>query len=365
MKEHYALQEAVMKKQVVLLLFALLVLSACTPTPAVPMTSAIPTPTAALPSPTPTTPTPTLAYESPLMPITAENVNRLVAVEVPLPALAQDLHWGAFNQLLALCQPNAENNAALAAYALFPPAPTTSAEYPASLTLPPNLLAVPRHPIELALNNGNSVVTTSLDGAPLRTLEVGGPVYGAAYAPDQQTLVIYLADRWEAQVWSLSTGERLTTLTGFETAAPVYTIFPGPNEIAWVARSTLQLQNIQTGALAPAVHYSDFITAVAFAPLEGGALGVLVAGQLHLIRPDTATETLVLEAPGALALAFSPDGQIVAAGGSQGVSLWDVNTGALLASLPGSLTRLSFSDDGTTLVTIQNDRLALLLWQPR
>lgn len=350
------------------LLVLVLLISACTPVLGLTQTTTVLLPTATTPVVALTasleSKTSTPGYESPMMPITPENTGRLVAVEVPLPALAQDLYWGAFNQLLVLCLPDVENNTALAAYALFPPAPTTSAEYPAILRLPPNLLAIPRHPIELALNNGSSVVTISLDGAPLRTLEVGGTVYGAAYAPDQQTLVIYLADRWEAQVWSLSTGEHLTTLAGFETAAPVYAIVPGLANIAWMARGTLQLQNIQTGILSPAVHYSDFITAAVFAPLEDGVLGVLVAGQLHLIHPDTATETFVLDAPGAVTLAFSPTGQIVATGGNQGILLWDVMTGGLLASLPGNVTHLSFSDDGTTLAAIQNDRLALLLWQP-
>src|SRR5262249_31313313 len=103
--------------------------------------------------------------------------------------------------------------------------------------------------------------------------------------------------------------------------------------------------------------------AMTFSP-DGRRLAFLLArnndfNSLEVRIWDLALNRMVLELPkppgGALSMAFSPDGRRIAVGGSEGLRLFDAQTGEQLldfmrARLP--VHGLSFSPDGQRLATV-------------
>ena len=93
------------------------------------------------------------------------------------------------------------------------------------------------------------------------------------------------------------------------------------------------------------------------------ALVALIQGcssQPRLTLEAECVRTLDFGGGAMMALAFSPDGKILAAGGlSSPFGLWDVASGQKVAALPlapdGSVSDLSFSPDGKTLAAADGD----------
>jgi WD40 repeat protein len=211
-------------------------------------------------------------------------------------------------------------------------------------------------------------VTTTLP------LPSGFLVGNATFSPDGATLAVSKVDEWEVVLLSIKDGSLVNTLTGFETAAPIYNagFTQSPQWIVWHARATLQLQEITDGVFGPTLDHQDFVTTYAMTR-DGSMLAsnVSTAG----IDPGPAVtlwdaaggnvlKTYMLSEP-ALCIDFSPSGSLLAMGVGNALQIWDVTSGTLLASLDGhagQITTLAFSPDGKYIATAGNDN-QLFLWQ--
>lgn len=135
---------------------------------------------------------------------------------------------------------------------------------------------------------------------------------------DPQNFTVYIFDR--------ESGEVLATLTWEEHASPVLynAVFsPDWTRIAWVARGTVQLMDVESGELGVVLSHEDFVSAVDWSP---------------------DSRLLVTTA------AASVEGEFVPA-----AILWDAETGDQLRVLPlqAAATGVEFSPDGTHLAALQ------------
>jgi WD40 repeat protein len=115
-------------------------------------------------------------------------------------------------------------------------------------------------------------------------------------------------------------------------------------------------------------HHAE-IVAIAFSPdgtllASGGGKGIL-----RLWDPVTGQQASWLPPQGDLhsisALAFAPDGRTLVAGGGAGLFLWDMHTRKPLHhfGLPGGADFVAFSPDGRTLASGGSGKSAVYLWE--
>jgi len=211
---------------------------------------------------------------------------------------------------------------------------------------------------------------SAIDGSLIRTIAPPQPFTSAFFSPDGRTLVINSTEELAANLWDVQSGQFIQSFTGFETAAPVYTVFYSSNGryIIWMSRAHLQLTGINSGQIGTAFFHEDFVVATALNP-EGSILAASTDGMVgdalvpfvKLWDPVSGEDLGNLQNPTmAQSLAFSPDGSLLAAG----QWIWDIQARTSLFDIgdPVGISDCKFSPDGFTLSAINNEG-KLTLWQ--
>jgi WD40 repeat protein/serine/threonine protein kinase len=165
----------------------------------------------------------------------------------------------------------------------------------------------------------------------------GGTVCALAFAPDGLTLASGGADR-TAILWDLATRQPRRTLEGFPESVSCLVYSPDGRALATGTAA------VATGIGSPIARF----------------LPASKAGELKLwdVAGEAAPVTLSREPGGVLAIAYSPDGALLAAASQSParVRLWDPRRGpgqspAILTGLTSSAMSLAFADGGKALVT--------------
>jgi WD40 repeat protein len=168
----------------------------------------------------------------------------------------------------------------------------------------------------------------------VRTLPSGGAPARVAFSPDGKTLAVGTGEA--IRLWDPATGEERRTLSGH--TRPVHGVAYSPD-----------------GRLLASAA-GDF--------RDGKRAGEVKVWDAAIGEPK---HTLAWwEDADVNAVAFSPRGEWIAAGGLEGVRVWNAGTGALEKELPlpAAVLALAFSPDGTTLAAGAFDQF-VHLWDAR
>jgi RNA polymerase sigma factor (sigma-70 family) len=217
------------------------------------------------------------------------------------------------------------------------------------------------------------------DGGPKARAAIpcdGGAIYSLSFGPDGKTLATLCAHH-KVKLWDLTTGKNRADLQAFQASGPglVVVVFsPNGKTLAWAGAGgaqgagTVKLWDLAGAKERAALEaHAGGCLAVAFSPdsttlASGGWTDQTIT--LWDVATGKKKKTLTLQAAQQLrCLAFSPDGQILAAAGNGtgpvadgpvAIQLWDVATGKERATLDGhtgNICSLAFSPDGKTLAS--------------
>jgi WD40 repeat protein len=193
------------------------------------------------------------------------------------------------------------------------------------------------------------------------------------FTPDGHYLAVDSNDLVEVVFFDTITGKRVKSLSGFETAAPVYNTEFSPNGsyLIWISRGTAQPMEISSQTLKPALSHEDFISAARMSH-DNSKVATTAAGTLKgtfqpLVTVWNVQNGTALWQMGNVdyfsSLDFSPDDMIVAAGSMNEVVFYDVTSGKELSRLATggqAINSLAFSPDGKSLLICSSDGIATI-----
>lgn len=123
--------------------------------------------------------------------------------------------------------------------------------------------------VDVSSDGKTYAMTTNNEELLIRNWELGSEnviqtgtfFMGGEFSTDGNSIMIASGEQWGGLIFDIATGDLQTTLTGFETAAPVYNVTYGqnPNYAIWHARATIQVSEIATNQLYPAIFHQDFV----------------------------------------------------------------------------------------------------------
>jgi len=346
------------------------------PTPEAPTPEASTlTPTAAASETPPPSPTTVPTGVVPI-PITLDNAGQLQPAGRVQTGGYGRLYWSADSQSLAV---QVENELIL--YRLDPL--TEMARYPLGSTnqgLAGLVVAISPDRYRLAvLQDENTLqVVDPGTGEIVQTIEQEGLYTSADFSPDGQTLALSSYNEIAAILWDVAQGQVITTLRGFETAAPIYgfSYSTSGRYLVWHVRATVQYQSIEDGELGPRLEHEDFVLGLATSPddrmvatSQGETLEGTFVPVIKLWDPlsgDVLGRVILPESP-ASALSFSIQSDLLAGDTGSTVTLWDtasLSEAAILEEHTSKVIGLAFSPNGGSLASLDENG-ELILWQPR
>lgn len=164
-------------------------------------------------------------------------------------------------------------------------------------------------------------------------------------------------------LWDTASGAEKGSLSGFETAAPVYDASFGADgkTLVWFSRGTVQVMDIASQKMGPAFFHEDFVSAQQLSP-DGNVVATTAAATiggefqpvLTLWDADSGEILRQIAMPEYFnSIAFSPDSGLLAAVAQETVLLFSVPHGDEVYRFVNdeAVVSIAFSPDGTKLIS--------------
>jgi WD40 repeat protein len=196
---------------------------------------------------------------------------------------------------------------------------------------------------------------------------------GVFFSPDGKLLAVDSLETIEIVIYDTTTGEQVNSISGFETAAPVYRALFSPDGgyLLWLSRGTAQPMKISGQEFKPALSHEDFIAAARMSrdnnKVVTAAAGTLNGEMQPLVTLWNTQNGETLWQMGNTdyfsSLDFSMDDSLLAAGTVDEVVFYDTASGKELSRLETGgdvINSLEFSPDGMSLLTCSTDGTATI-----
>lgn len=223
----------------------------------------------------------------------------------------------------------------------------------------------------IALSPDASIAVTGDSEGKLRTYNIwkqkAGPKYkehkgsiiALTFSPDGKLVASASADR-SVQVWRAVDGKKVFAIEGFRSPLAMIAISPDGTTLATVEQVStgeVKLWSMETGSALSTVQYTKSkIAAIAFSP-NSKRLAIGTTAYEIEIKSIGGTPFYLRTKPHkmpVLALAYSPDGSVIASSDIQGGTImWNAETGKLIRAIKsptGNSLALLFSPDSKSII---------------
>ena len=325
--------------------------SSSTPTPA---SSGTPGPGAtatAKPGPTSTpAPTPTSATEPVISP---ENFQSLHPVSMASLQNVEFLAWQTGSGKLLIAS---RHEADL----VTPGSDSTQSVYTAQD--PEGIVAISSTGIIATASNQTKIDLHNAQGASLGSIDVGGAFGSVVFSPDGTMLAIGRLDKIAVDLWDVQQVKMFKEMTGFNTAAPVYGVSFAPDgkTLIWLARATVQMQDVATGQLGARFEHEDFVSGLA---LTSTLKLVTASGQIATIwNAQTGAKIADLQQDGVTRQVVTLlNNQYAAIATGADLSLWDLNSQQQIGVAQLVERQMALSPGGGRLAVVDDNANATIL----
>ncbi|HTH37578.1 MAG TPA: protein kinase [Pyrinomonadaceae bacterium] len=240
--------------------------------------------------------------------------------------------------------------------------------------------------------DGSRIVTTSSDGlfslrdssSLLKLASVGDAqlykdtiLFAPTFSPDGKLLagirinayalparVSFRGGSDALELWDVETGKKIATVAG---EVDKFVFSPDGRNIATIGKQGLQLWDVRSRSQLKTLSLeTSFRNFLAFSP-DGNTLAAGIVDKVKLINIVTDEESYVEGFDDVLGLEFSADGKLLAIADGREVKLWDATSLRVVGTLKGhteQISSISFSSDGRRIVTTSMDEL-VKIWDTR